>query len=98
MAFYLNSETGFMCINFDLHRIEKSDSNVTFNPLSQVRRVFAEMYDIDLSQIAFRPFVAHIISLRGRVSIFAPPNFQSRGQSNSCSIREALGPCKISFL
>ena len=49
-----------------MHDIEKLDSNVMPNPKSQIRQVFAKMYEIDLSLIFSCPFVAYVVTLRGR--------------------------------
>ena len=58
-----------------MYQIEKLDSNVIPNPRSQVRQVFADIYETDLSLISFFPFVAYVITLRGQLPIFTAPNF-----------------------
>ena len=52
----------------------KKPSNFTPNRWSQVKRVFAEMYEIDLSQILFRPVVAYVINSMVVMSIFTRRN------------------------
>ena len=59
---YANSDR----TNPQMHQIEKLDANVVPNPRSQIRQVFADMYEIHLSLISFRPFVANVVTLRGR--------------------------------
>ena len=49
-----------------MHQIEKLDANVVPNPQSQIRQVFVDMYEIELSLIFFRPFIANVVTLRGR--------------------------------
>ena len=46
-----------------MHQIENADSNFNPNRRSQLRSVFAEIYEIGLRQI---PFVVFVIGLRGR--------------------------------
>ena len=73
-----------------MHQIEKLDANVVPDPRSQIRQVFADVCEIDLSLISSRPFVTYVITLRDRVSISTPPNL-NRADSRNQSLHAKFG-------